>query len=67
MFSVSGFLAYAKEPPRTSEELLQFDRVRRLFENRLRLLGEDAEERFEPIVQWMRAVLAEKAPELLED
>ena len=67
MFSVSGFLAYAKEPPRTSEELLQFDRVRRMFENRLKVLGEDAEARFEPIVQWMRQVLAEKAPELLED
>jgi hypothetical protein len=38
-----------------------------MFENRLKVLGKDAEVRFEPIVQWMRQVLAEKAPELLDD
>lgn len=67
MFSLAGFFAYAQEPPQTSEELIQFDRYRRMIENRLRVLGDDAIQRFEPFVLWMRQMIAEKAPELLDE
>ncbi|MHA2370503.1 MAG: hypothetical protein ACXADX_16935 [Candidatus Hodarchaeales archaeon] len=51
----------------TSEELVRFDRSRRAFEERLKELGGEPEQHFQDVVQWMRAVVAKKAPELLDD
>lgn len=51
----------------TSEQLISFDRSRRAFEQRLRELGGESEQQFQDVVQWMRAVVAKKAPELLLD
>ncbi len=51
----------------TSEELIRFDRSRRAFEERLKELGGEPEQHFRDVVQWMRAVIAKKAPELLDD
>jgi hypothetical protein len=50
-----------------SEELVRFDRSRRAFEERLKELGGEPEQHFQDVVQWMRAVVAKKAPELLDD
>ncbi|MFW9916698.1 MAG: hypothetical protein ACFFGZ_13925 [Candidatus Thorarchaeota archaeon] len=50
----------------TSEELIRFDRSRRAIEKRLRELGGEPEQHFRHVVQWMRAVIAKKAPELLD-
>lgn len=46
-------------------ELIKFDNCRRTFEKRLKELGDNEVEKFDPVVQWMRLVIAEKAPELL--
>lgn len=48
-----------------SEQIIQFDCSRRAFEARLRELDDEAAQRFEPVVAWMRQVVAIKAPELL--
>ncbi|MHA2271282.1 MAG: hypothetical protein ACXACI_05425 [Candidatus Hodarchaeales archaeon] len=48
-------------------ELLKFDLCRRKFERRLKELGDEATEKFDPVVHWMRLVIADKAPELLNE
>ena len=44
----------------------QFDNCRRIFVTRLIILGEEKEQQFQPIVEWMHSVVAHHAPELLE-
>ncbi|MFW9916233.1 MAG: hypothetical protein ACFFGZ_11555 [Candidatus Thorarchaeota archaeon] len=67
MHEVLGFFTLVQEPPRTSDELLQFNFCRRMIEQQLQELGEEAIQQFGPITRWMRLVIAEKAPELLEE
>jgi hypothetical protein len=51
----------------TSKDLIRFDHSRRAFEKRLRELGDESEQYFRDVVQWMRAVVEKMAPELLTD
>ncbi|MFQ5977406.1 MAG: hypothetical protein ACE5OZ_04660 [Candidatus Heimdallarchaeota archaeon] len=67
MLKQTCFFKLDEERPKTSEELLRFDYCRRKFEKRLKEVGDDAIQRFDPIVQWMRQVIAERAPELLHE
>jgi hypothetical protein len=48
-----------------SEQLIRFDQARRVFENRLKELDEETTQRLTPVIQWMRKVIAKKAPDLL--
>ncbi|MFW9916855.1 MAG: hypothetical protein ACFFGZ_14715 [Candidatus Thorarchaeota archaeon] len=59
------FFSFSQEQSQTANELLKFDYCRKIFEKRLHDLGEEASQRFGPIAEWMRLVIAEKAPELL--
>ncbi len=52
----------------STDELLQFDSCRRVFEDQLKKLDNCAKsEAFQPIVKWMRKVVERMAPELLFD
>ncbi len=68
MFGELTLFSFSQEQLQTADELLRFDYCRRIFEKRLHDLddlGEEATQRFGPIAAWMRLVIAEKAPELL--
>ncbi|MFX0113777.1 MAG: hypothetical protein ACFFB3_04460 [Candidatus Hodarchaeota archaeon] len=67
MTNSTDSLIFLEDPPYPSEELLQFNWYRKKFEDRLKVLGDKAAQQFEPVVQWMRQVIAKKAPELLEE
>ncbi|MFX0113749.1 MAG: hypothetical protein ACFFB3_04315 [Candidatus Hodarchaeota archaeon] len=64
MFEALSFFMFSQDHP-SSDELLRFDFCRRHFEKRLTELNDETFERFSPIIDWMRLVLVEKAPELL--
>ncbi|MFX0112973.1 MAG: hypothetical protein ACFFB3_00345 [Candidatus Hodarchaeota archaeon] len=66
MFERLSFFMFSQEHP-PSDDLLRFDFCRRYFEKRLTELDEEIAERFSPIADWMRLVIAEKAPELLNE
>lgn len=61
------YFKFEEDDPQTSDELINFDICRRKFENRLKELEDDAIEKFNPIIEWMRLVIADKAPELLNE
>ena len=67
MANSTNFLTVAEDSPPPSEELLQFNWYRQKFENRLKMMGDETAQQFEPVVRWMRQVIANKAPELLEE
>lgn len=62
-----GFFSEAVGALILMHELLKFDLCRRKFEKRLKELGDEATEKFDPVVHWMRLVIADKAPELLNE
>ncbi|MHA2370268.1 MAG: hypothetical protein ACXADX_15750 [Candidatus Hodarchaeales archaeon] len=67
MADITGLFTYVQGNPRTPEELVKFDKCRRMIERRLNAIGGNTARRFTPFVVWMRQVIAENAPELLHD
>lgn len=67
MTDTAGLHIYVQSKPRTSEELMKFEKCRRMIERRLNAIGGNTARRFDPFVVWMRQVVAENAPELLYD
>ncbi|MFX0115444.1 MAG: hypothetical protein ACFFB3_12920 [Candidatus Hodarchaeota archaeon] len=50
-----------------SSWLAKFDRARREIERYIANLPEDAARKFRPVADWMQQVMANEAPELLND
>ena len=67
MADTTGSFPFVQRKPRTSEELIKFEKCRRMVERRLNAIGGNTAKRFSPFMDWMHQVIAENAPELLHD
>jgi hypothetical protein len=67
MVDTADLFAFVQRKPNTPEELIKFDKNRRMIERRLNAIGGNTARRFTPFIVWMRQVIADNAPELLYD
>lgn len=65
MFGDLEIIEYIKHHPTTPDELVRFEIMRQRFERRLKELDEDTT-KYDLILDWMRRVVVNQAPELLD-